>query len=379
MFSTILLQLIILFLPTQLGLHFWPEFSRAAGIKVDYLSPTLYFIDILIASFVLLNLQSVVGWLKHNLTPVLIFLVFALLNTYFSVSPLNSLSWWTHLTLYIIFFLVLRLRMVSWANIRASLLASTFLIIILEIVQFVNQSSVGGIFYWLGERAFTSSTPGLARLYFLGNNFVRAPSIFSHPNSLAGYLMIVYYLFHKYRAPLWQRLVIFLGILLTFSKAVLLAFLLIISLHVSPVFLIWFFLVLSLLQPFVTMIPTAIQFISDRIFLLTLAKDIVLSSPIFGVGLGGFIPSLVHYLPGSFLLSEKLQPVHNLLLLLLSEIGLLGFGILLLLIRLDYKKNRYQKILALIAIVIITGAFDHYWWTLPQNRLILLLSGAVLL
>jgi len=139
-FSTILLQLIILFLPTQLGLHFWPEFSRAAGIKVDYLSPTLYFIDILIASFVLLNLQSVVGWLKHNLTPVLIFLVFALLNTYFSVSPLNSLSWWTHLTLYIIFFLVLRLRMVSWANIRASLLASTFLIIILEIVQFVNQS-----------------------------------------------------------------------------------------------------------------------------------------------------------------------------------------------------------------------------------------------
>ncbi|OGD72729.1 hypothetical protein A3K29_01105 [Candidatus Collierbacteria bacterium RIFOXYB2_FULL_46_14] len=379
MFSTIFLQLIVFFLPTQLGLHFWPEFSRAAGIKVDYLSPTLYLVDLLLIFYISLSFSSIIKWIRHHLSPVLIFLVFVFVNTFFSISPLNALFWWAHLILYTVFFLVLRLRKVRWTDIKTPLLASTLLIIFLEVIQLVNQSSVGGLFYWLGERAFSTSTPGLARISFFGHDFVRAPSTFSHPNSLAGYLMVVYYLFHVYRSSLWQRLVIFLGLLLTFSKAALLAFLLVISLHANPVFLIWFFTIFSFLQPFVSAIPTSIQFISDRVFLLTPTKDIILESSLMGVGLGGFIPSLALHLPGSHLLSEKLQPVHNLPLLLLSEIGLIGLGIIILLIRNKYKKNHYKKILALLAIVIITGAFDHYWWTLPQNKLILLLAGAVLL
>src|SRR3989344_696217 len=44
----ILFYLIILFLPTQLGKHFWPDFSIVSGIRVDYLSPTVYFTDVFI-------------------------------------------------------------------------------------------------------------------------------------------------------------------------------------------------------------------------------------------------------------------------------------------------------------------------------------------
>ena len=44
----ILLFLTILFLPTQLGKHFWPQFSYIYSLRVDYLSPTLYFWDILV-------------------------------------------------------------------------------------------------------------------------------------------------------------------------------------------------------------------------------------------------------------------------------------------------------------------------------------------
>src|SRR3989338_9410931 len=40
--------LTLLFLPTQLGRHFWPSFSYILGIRTDYLSPTLYLTDILI-------------------------------------------------------------------------------------------------------------------------------------------------------------------------------------------------------------------------------------------------------------------------------------------------------------------------------------------
>ena len=42
----LLFSLLILLLPTQLGRHFWPSYSFVFGLKVDYLSPTLYLTDI---------------------------------------------------------------------------------------------------------------------------------------------------------------------------------------------------------------------------------------------------------------------------------------------------------------------------------------------
>src|SRR3990167_1779300 len=44
----LIFYLILLFLPTQFGRHFWPSFSFIYGIRVDYLSPILYLTDILI-------------------------------------------------------------------------------------------------------------------------------------------------------------------------------------------------------------------------------------------------------------------------------------------------------------------------------------------
>src|ERR1035437_9579523 len=46
--SAIFFYLLLLFLPTQFGKHFWPNFSYVYGIRIDYLSPTLYFTDVLI-------------------------------------------------------------------------------------------------------------------------------------------------------------------------------------------------------------------------------------------------------------------------------------------------------------------------------------------
>ena len=53
--SNLLLALIIFLMPTQLGLHFWPLSSLVYGIRVDYLAPTIYFLDILLILF--LSLQ----------------------------------------------------------------------------------------------------------------------------------------------------------------------------------------------------------------------------------------------------------------------------------------------------------------------------------
>jgi len=44
----VLFSLLLVFLPTQLGLHFWPGWALVLGRRLDYLSPTLYVTDILI-------------------------------------------------------------------------------------------------------------------------------------------------------------------------------------------------------------------------------------------------------------------------------------------------------------------------------------------
>jgi len=378
-FSTILLQLIVFFLPSQLGLHFWPEFSRAAGIKIDYLSPTLYFTDLLIIAFIALNLKIILIWLKNYKFEVVFLLVYVFLNSFYGVSPSNSFFWWGRVLLYLLFILTLRLRKVTWLHIKNPLIISTLLVVSLEMFQLFHQSSFGGLFYWLGERAFSSSTSGLARLSLGGVDFVRPPSVFSHPNSLAGYLLVVYYLLHLRRSALWCRLFVFLGLLFTFSKGALLAFLLIFTFPFNSYLILAFFLTFSLLQPFLPNLLSSLQFVSDRLFLLVPSRKIIFLSPLLGVGLGNFVPSLIRFLPGSFLLPEKLQPVHNLPVLLVSEIGFVGLALLILLIRKHYRKILNPQFLTLVVIIIITGSFDHYWWTLPQNKLILLLAGAILL
>src|SRR5687767_1088681 len=83
--STFLLYtLLLLFLPTQLGKHFWPEYSLLSGFRVDYLSPTLYLTDMLVlllflqwsfvhrSRFTSLNVSAVL--------PYLLFLCFLLLT-----------------------------------------------------------------------------------------------------------------------------------------------------------------------------------------------------------------------------------------------------------------------------------------------------------
>lgn len=379
MFSTILLQLIVFFLPTQLGLHFWSDFARAAGIKVDYLSPTLYFVDILLILYLGQNLKLLAKWLVQQHRTVWIFLLFILLNTGFSISPLGSVYWWSRNLLYLLFFLTLRLQKTNWSQIKTPLFFSALLVVFLETVQFSTQHSVDGLFYWLGERAYSSSTSNVGRLSLFGLDIVRPQSTFSHPNSLAGYLLLVYYLMQIYRSPLWQRITLFLGLVLTFSKSALLAFLLVNIFKLSSLPLIILFMAISAIQVFLSESPRLYQFVSDRIFFFAPTGKMITAHPIIGVGLGGYIPSLAKIVPGSFLIHAKLQPVHNTILLAISEVGVLGLGLCLVIIKKNLKKLLRPQTLGLLALLIITGAFDHYWWTLPQNKLILLLAAAVLL
>jgi len=60
----------------------------------------------------------------------------------------------------------------------------------LALGQVVSGGSLGGVFYWLGERKFDYLSLGIARISWFGDQYVRAYGTFSHPNSLAGFLLV---------------------------------------------------------------------------------------------------------------------------------------------------------------------------------------------
>jgi len=98
---------------------------------------------------------------------------------------------------------------------------------------------------------------------------------------------------------------------------------------------------------------------SKRVSLVVSAKNMFIDSPFLGIGNGNFVSLLPKY-------QEKnifwLQPVHNIFLLILSEIGIFGVVLLCKMFGRIRKKN-WQ----ILGIIIVTGMLDHYWVTLPQN------------
>lgn len=372
-------KIIILLLPTQLGIHFWPAFSRVVGIKIDYLSPTLYLIDPLLLLLTLTNLKALFHFVKKNILSLSVFISFIVLNITFSVSPQNSIFWWIRICLYLLTLLNFKIRHLKWEDVRTPLLCGTIFVVILEIVQLFLQSSVGGIFYYFGERAYSASTTGIGRFNLFGLEILRPTSIFSHPNSLAGYLLVVFLLFSVKSSRPWQKLIPFMGIILTLSKTAIL-FLALLVFNLKPEIIILASIIFTIAQPLISNTTYYWQPISDRLFYFSYLKRIITSSPFFGVGLGNFIPSLAKLLPGSHLTLSNLQPIHNLIYLFISELGIVG-SLLFVLIIIRQKISKIlanKQILMLIALVLFIGAFDHYFWTLPQNKLIVILAIAIL-
>jgi hypothetical protein len=94
------LFLFLLLIPTQLGRHFWPEWSYVLGIRVDYLSPTLYLLDliwlVLFGNEILKNYKkiSIKKYLKFE---YLVILGFVGVNILIAVNPWVAVYKWLRL------------------------------------------------------------------------------------------------------------------------------------------------------------------------------------------------------------------------------------------------------------------------------------------
>lgn len=358
-FEKVLTAVLIFLIPTQLALHLWPSWAFVFGIRVDYLAPTIYLTDILVFILLVLNFKNLLKFKKY----IFWLAMFAFVNIYFSTLPFVSLFKWLKVFEYILFAISISSKKIN-LNI---LYYSAIFFSLIGILQFLLGHTIGGLLYWLGERSFNLSTPGIALVKISGQDFLRAYSTFPHPNALAGYLGICLLLL-KDEKKKFGLLIIAICFLLTFSLTAFLAVIAVIVLRKYSSKLFVPVVAASLLMPIVSqqLLLTAnfSKNILERLDLAIISGNLIAQHFWLGSGLNTFVVNSSSWL---------LQPVHNIFLLALSEVGI--FGLLLLVFFLQKTVKIFPMV---FMFVILTGFFDHYWLDAQQNLLLLsLISGTL--
>lgn len=374
----ILFFVIILLLPFQFGKHFFLPFSYLFGVRVDYLAPTIYLTDLFIVFFILLHLKKLLPMVKKPLS--LVFLAILLLLILFSASSIVSLLY----VLRILELLLLSLSLKEYLKVNLNkkihsvylpLLIGAVIELSLAILQISFHHSVGGIFYFLGERTFSISTPGIAKAVINGVEFIRPYATFSHPNSLSGFYLLIYLFSLRLNKKFLALLSICL-VLISFSKAAIITILIIflwLSFKKNNFSGCWLcrlsrLIVIGIIGMIFLNVQSDPTSFAKRLLLADNAIKIIIARPFLGVGPGAYLIAQNRF-PSPFrdLLN---QPVHNIFLLLISEIGLIPIILFLLKFGRRFGSFIWKEPKFLLAIS-ITGMVDHYWLTLEQNMLIL--------
>ena len=471
----VLLYLLLFFLPTQLGKHFWFDWSYKLGMRVDYLAPTVYFTDVLMVLIVaLFVIQKYFTPGVKEKSPPRGWIICGFVG-------LLMVGWWLFVVGQNPWLLAYNLGRLGMLGMLGYVIAKTFkkedfpqivkvlnwaliLQVFLAAYQVIVEKSAD--LWILGERSFSIITPGIARFTAPGGQLLlRGYGTFPHPNVLGGFCLLMLaansFLFlgrkigkrkinchcepDTYRAKQSQYFIagdcfvvktprndnmffyligfIFslFGIWLSMSiLAIVLSQVFLVGIgvlvfgrtmrarHAAPLRLILLVIpVIILISGIWYLVAGNSDSISRRMVLLQYSWQMFKSSPVFGVGLGNFISAMPEKPVGS---TYFWQPVHNIVVLVSTELGLVGIAIVSLLIWLGIKKSKVQspsfgsgnstlpirpcskpdpsagrpkskvkvQSLKLILIfwwgvIIITGLFDHYWLTLQQGRLMLVM------
>lgn len=403
--------------------------------QIEYGTLSLYATDILLLglAFGALLLRKRVAGSKNLWTAIVALLTIVGCSAIFANrSEVVLYSVRTLLVAVIVWWLVQQ----PWAHLRfilACFLGGAVLQAFFGIGQFLAQSSPASS--WLGLAAHDPAQAGTAVVEAGGTRWLRAYGSLPHPNILGGYLAVAllvafgFYLrvYDEVRAGFsrWTRenvrrhvegkqwyvrqawriaallavlTVLTVALLLTFSRSAWLGFgagwlvvlvsLLVLRWPQAPqLWAKWTFF-LGVIATFVVLaVPPAFttrteaagrleqQSISVRRQLFTDAYDLIKLEPLRGVGYGNMVVAVYDRLNRNRPSIFDYQPVHNVYLLSVVELGALGglvfLTLLLLALRSSlamlFRTKRWSAIVGLSALscLLVIGLFDHYLWTLP--------------
>lgn len=381
--SEILLYGFIFLLPTQLGKHFFLPWSYIGGVRIDYLAPTLFVTDILAFFIFIFFFRSIFTKIKTKLF-FSVFL-FALLNILVAHTPLIALYQWLKFLEVWILYIAYKEQKTSVKNIILIFLASTILQTVLSVLQIIEKQTLQGFWYFLGERSLSLSSPDVAKITIQGIELLRPYGTFSHPNSLAGYFLLIFVFFTF--QPIFDRYGVWRQILTTLCF-----FLIVLSSSQTTIIVFGVIQVIyalywarktkctvCLLPKLILVIPIIFllilgghdpQSFSKRWYLIQSSFQIIYQYAITGVGLGNYLYFQAKF--PSLFYPPFLQPVHNIALLFISEVGIVGIAVFMQILSYWITTVRTYEIILLLALtVFLTGMADHYWLTLQQNLLLL--------
>jgi hypothetical protein len=396
----LLFSLLLVFLPVQLGYHVWPEWALVLGRRLDYLSPTLYFTDILIfflfVSWCVEKKIHSISFKKISRSAGMVgicFLLFIFVNIFFAANRMVAVFAWIKILELAALGVYIVHEKPKFSQIIFPLSIGVLYSSGIAVIQFFLQHSVGGIFWFLGERTFSAATPGIAQVPLCFPNrlncplLLRAYATFPHPNVLGGFLavtipLILFRIINfpmnrvSSRKKIFYITTIVLGtvaLLLTFSRSAW------VVAALSGVYIIFkkkrqlFFPVLIVAALIIFFVGTTFGFQDESVVvreqLNAAALSMVRASPVIGNGMGNFLVQLPDHLVSRQI--YFLQPVHNIYLLLLSETGVLG-GAVFLWVLWKAVRNMLQKFSIVhfsLLMLLSIGLVDHYLLTLQQGQL----------
>jgi len=306
----------------------------------------------------------------------------------------------------------------NFERLAQTLLASGLFQSLIAFGQYASQKSLGLKF--LAESPLSAETAGVAKFVVNGVRIIRPYGTFPHPNLLAVFLFLGIFCFYylwlindkklritNYGLQIIGLLVLLTAFLLTFSRIIIVIFLL--ASLIYFVFIFWrakkakdkklfykIVIALLLIMGYGLLITYLAwseissrfsvslteQSVSLRAFYTQTAFSFIKTSPWLGVGIGNFVWEMRQIL--DLLAGWIHQPVHNIYLLIASETGLIGLVIFLLFL-FQLFRRRCQKdssfvtdyelritnygLLTIGYSFLFISLFDHFFWTLQQGQL----------
>ncbi|PIZ95595.1 MAG: hypothetical protein COX81_00475 [Candidatus Magasanikbacteria bacterium CG_4_10_14_0_2_um_filter_37_12] len=337
----------------------------------------------------------------------LVFIFYLFLSNFWAVNNSLAIQQSFRVMEAFLLFFILYLSPLSFDSAIKWFVAGAIIPAVLGVWQFFIQSTFASKFFGLAQHQVWQAGTSIISGSEIGR-WLRAYGSFSHPNIFGGYLLIVLamlflclvkklklYKVTKYRILLLAIYCLLLtALFFTFSRSAWLAFLLLI---LAYLFISWkeknkqsIFIVVSTLLLFVlvTIFFPLVQnrlveqslsearSVSERIEGYGEALTLFKTHPWFGVGAGNYTAQLIFQ--NSTLSGSAYQPVHNVFLLVLDELGLIGLFLFLLVIYFFTRqesivifKNKYLLFFISYLSLIM---FDHYLY----SSYVGLMLGAIL-
>ncbi len=344
------------------------------GLLIDYLIPKIYLAEFFLIPFLIIELKQLK---KIKLSSSLCFLLLIfLIRQLLSNSALAALTHLIHIAEICLFFQVIKNEPIFRTKTGEKFsLGAMFAVVIFQsliaIYQFIFQKSLLN-YHLLGETNLHDLANITKAQFFFGERILPYGTL-PHPNILAGLIVIFSILIlQKIKGCKKTQIALIINVLLIIyltqsvtallTICLFLVYLLIdrLKIKIAMITLIYYFFLLilpySLSQ--ITNKEITKDSITRRVALNQVALTIFEKNVLFGVGINNF--TLEAEKNTTNLVSKEIvrfvQPVHNLLFLILSEGGLLLMTIILIFIYEARIDNFAKKTMILLAI----ASLDHY-------------------